>query len=75
MNPVDGNVKGDCTSRGCEGSGTATTSKGPLYGKGNNTEVDVEVADTDEALHTIKSNTTNIKLKISNNKLRQFVIP
>ncbi len=67
MNPVDGNVKGDCASSGTDGvvSGTATTSNGPLYGKGNGTEVAVgmsvagsEVGVAAEASSKLQNSTT-----------------
>jgi len=70
MNPVDGNVKGDCTSRDGGVSGTATNLIGLLSDKG--TEVGVSVdgsdegvaageTDIDKAPDTIMSNAINIE--------------
>ncbi len=49
MNPVDGNVKGDCTCRGCEASGTAISLIGLLSDKGTEVGVSVDGSEADVA--------------------------
>jgi hypothetical protein len=78
MNPLDGNVKGDRTCRGCEGSGTAISMIGLLSDKGTEVGVSVDgsdvgvaagATDIDKTPEAIRSNAMNIERNSCNIKI------